>query len=426
MRLGPVKTETSGPRTAQTLLREAMVRRRKAIIPAALAAAFSALSLKYLPLPYAWIALAWAAACIVGFSASTHAVARTLLVNLAVVWLALGAAEAYARFALNGGEGIAPTYTEGYRLRDRILGMVPPKAIVARSKRVIQGSPIFDATYTIGANRLRIPPPDRGSAVRGCVLFFGCSFTFGEGLQDADTLPYQVGIASQGSFRTYNFGFHGYGPHQMLAALEHGLVGQAIDCQPSHIIYQALPDHVARVSGLYSWGKHHPRYHLNPDGTVNRRGSFSDENITPGSLSRNLQYQLGKSSLFNWVEAQRLALPSRPINGNDIDLFLGIVSQAQREAARRFPASQFHVVLWPWQTQITIYDAMLEGLKKAQIRTHPVTEFLSDYRSNPMQYAISPLDQHPNARANQLMAAGIVQKILEAQVKETEDGAKAD
>jgi len=149
MRLGPVKTETSGPRTAQTLLREAMVRRRKAIIPAALAAAFSALSLKYLPLPYAWIALAWAAACIVGFSASTHAVARTLLVNLAVVWLALGAPEAYARFALNGGEGIAPTYTEGYRLRDRILGMVPPKAIVARSKRVIQGSPIFDATYGI-------------------------------------------------------------------------------------------------------------------------------------------------------------------------------------------------------------------------------------------------------------------------------------
>jgi hypothetical protein len=75
---------------------------------------------------------------------------------------------------------------------------------------------------------------------------------------------------------------------------------------------------------------------------------------------------------------------------------------------------------------MSIYDGMLEGLKNAHIRTHPITEFLTDYRSDPARYAISPFDQHPNAKANNLIAEGIVEKILEARVSEGDRSPKVE
>ena len=64
---------------------------------------------------------------------------------------------------------------------------------------------LHNVTYTTESNGLRVAPPWRKNDLAGTVLFFGCSFTFGEGLNDSETLPYQVGIQSGGRYRTLNF-----------------------------------------------------------------------------------------------------------------------------------------------------------------------------------------------------------------------------
>lgn len=79
----------------------------------------------------------------------------------------------------------------------------------------------------------------------GCVLFFDDSLTFGEGVNDNQTMPYRVGMRSAGALRVYNFAFHGYGPHQMLAQIELGVVRDTIDCLPDHAIYQAIIPRIA-------------------------------------------------------------------------------------------------------------------------------------------------------------------------------------
>jgi hypothetical protein len=56
---------------------------------------------------------------------------------------------------------------------------------------------------------------------------FGCSFTFREGVEDREAMPYLVGELSK--YIVYNFGFHGYGAHQMLSALEYGIVDRIVD-----------------------------------------------------------------------------------------------------------------------------------------------------------------------------------------------------
>ncbi len=54
----------------------------------------------------------------------------------------------------------------------------------------------------------------------------------GAGLEDDETLSYQVGVQSGGRYRTFNFAANGYGPAQMLAAIETGMVGRIVDTTP--------------------------------------------------------------------------------------------------------------------------------------------------------------------------------------------------
>ncbi len=71
------------------------------------------------------------------------------------------------------------------------LGWQPGHAGQFRVTRIDpkSGATIYDATYSIDRDHLR---QTRSCASGPTVGFFGCSFTFGEGLNDADTLPQQV------------------------------------------------------------------------------------------------------------------------------------------------------------------------------------------------------------------------------------------
>ena len=208
----------------------------------------SAFSLKYLPGPFIWISLIWAFAlfaAIVYLRRPWSRVVVFLLLNASVTAVAFAAAEAY----LSLQEAKPPIYSDGYRIKEDVLGFVPIKGIQAHSSRFERGVKLYDVAYTIDSKGLRVAPPVKHGGLAGCILFFGDSFTFGEGLQDQETLPYQVGIQSGGQYRTFNFGFHGYGPPQMLAAIEKDFVRHIVDCHPDYAIYQALPGHAARVVG---------------------------------------------------------------------------------------------------------------------------------------------------------------------------------
>src|SRR5262249_18549157 len=153
-------------------------------------------------------------------------------------------------------------FSPEYRVRDDVLGFAPAKGIRTRATRSFRGRQTYDVTYTIDSRGLRAAPAEGRSPPPDTVLFFGCSFTFAEGLHDDETMASQVAIRSGGRVRTFNFGFPGYGPHQMLAAIEHGVVRRVVESPPRYAIYLAHADHVRRVAGLVSWGAHSPRYRL--------------------------------------------------------------------------------------------------------------------------------------------------------------------
>ena len=96
---------------------------------------------------------------LLGFAAR-GAVAKAVWVNLRAAMVALALAEVYF---WNTKVVKANTYCcdDRYFVRDDLLGVVPRKSFAASHVKTANTVPLYTVTYTIDANGLRIPPPQR-------------------------------------------------------------------------------------------------------------------------------------------------------------------------------------------------------------------------------------------------------------------------
>lgn len=356
--------------------------------------------------PFLLILPSWMLACAVAAALVRRPWARAAFVNLAALLALLWGLEGLARSVVRESDRNRLTYSHDYWEKDPDLGGVPRKGIVGRSKRTYNDTVVYDVTYTIGPDGLRISPPADDSRLRGCALFFGCSFTFGEGVNDDQAMPWRVGARTNGEYRVHNFGFHGYGPHHMLAALESNIVERSVQSPPTHAVFQALPEHAARAAGRFPWGRHSPRYRLAGDGSVKRDG-FVDDGDSRSRVVKRIGKQLAKSNLWAWNDLRK-----RYARDADIDLFVGIVKASDRAIREKFPGCRFHVLLWRDGQGDERFEKTLRGLRGAGLRVHKIDDILPGSVADPQQYDLSRYDSHPNARANDLIAEYVARKIL--------------
>ena len=329
---------------------------------------------------------------------------RAAYFNVAILSVALAAAETY----LTISPSAHTTFSDGYLLPDDVLGTVPARQAQGHSVGYEHGKVVYDVTYTINADGLRIAPPLIVANPASSILFFGCSFTFGEGLSDEQTMPYQTGLQSGGQYPIYDFSLHGYAPNQMLAAIESGKVRQVVHTRPRYIIYSALPDHIARVAGKVPYGKHSPRYLLRSDGSVQLDGHFDDEAKSRSRLAASFYGQLRKSALYLWIGNIRPGT-----NDNDLRLMLALVRESRDRLKEEYPEADFHVILWRnFEYEQMTYQKMQAGLADINVPVHLVENILPGYNTNPKQYWLTPENAHPNALANRLIAQYVASRII--------------
>jgi hypothetical protein len=135
------------------------------------------------------------------------------------------------------------------------------------------GRTIYDVVYDIDGRGNRVST-DQPKGPAPLALFLGCSFTFGEGLNNADTLA--SAFARQTGWRTVNAGMHGYGSHQaytLLATPE--LMASRVGVRVDLVVYRMIGDHAARASGRYAWDRYGPCYQVRADGSLEAQGPFS-------------------------------------------------------------------------------------------------------------------------------------------------------
>jgi len=330
---------------------------------------------------------------------------RIGVIQLAAVICAIGLFEGYLLILarpVDDGTRIEGSAAEGFTDADDQLGYVPHRNVRVTARKFYKSDLIYDVTYTIGANGLRITPP-APHANRGCVLFFGDSITFGEGVNDDENFPYRVGLQTAGDFAVHNFGFSGYGPHQMLAKLQVKRE-TSIGCLPTHFIYFCIPEHVERVAGLAFWDKHGPRFRLMSNGTVTRDGNFD---TAPAF------FPFWTALTDNFQAWQRLFGRNRSAKSADLDLLIAIIAEAARVTRKRYPESRFHMILWDGSDNDRV-NAIERGSTAAGVMVHRLTRAIPDFRANHMNYVLSEHDLHPNARQHELLARYIAQSILRA------------
>jgi len=346
-----------------------------------------------------WVAAAAIVAITFGVLAyiSRNSLVRAIWVNLAVVAATLAAFEFY----LLSSEGDSPqerfegTYTTDYYTGHDVLGYGPARNLSATVKRYVDDELIYDLVYTIDSNGLRVAPRAAGSRASQAIVFFGGSVTFGEGVADHQSMPYRVGEILGEQYQVYNFGFHGYGPHQMLAAIEFGLLDEIVREPVSRVVYQAIPAHVARSAGLAHWDRHGPRYILDSSGQANYAGHFDDNRP---AFMKALLPQLEKSKTY-----QKTLGLQRAIRRDDILLYLAIVEKSRQLILQRYPNAEFHVLLWRYRGD-RIFDEMLVGFLEAGIRVHLINDILPGYIEKPDIYKIHTHEPHPNPLAHDLIA----------------------
>ncbi|MGD8629672.1 MAG: hypothetical protein PVG72_02980 [Gammaproteobacteria bacterium] len=360
-------------------------------------------SVKLAETPYSWIFISLLLTCLLAATTCRHAIPMALWLNSGAVMAILLVVESYWTIT-NGTANTDVTiqYSHDYVTEHDVLGYAPVKDNIVTATKFYQDKLVYKVQYGIDKQGLRITSPSEPGA-SNCILFFGGSFTYGEGVNDNESLPYRVGVHSSGQYRIYNFAFHGYGPHQMLAALEQGLVDDSIQCKPKHIIYQGMVAHIMRSAGLTTWDVHGPRYRLNEAHKIEYTGHFDDTQIY--HLTRLLR--LDASQIYT-----RIFGTQRPIRHQDVELYVDIIARAKELFTSRYPGSIFHILLWGDTKNNNIFSQLLTLIREQEMNVYPRNEIMPLYEQNAYKYELSEHDHHPSALAHDLVAQYITTRLL--------------
>jgi len=300
-------------------------------------------------------------------------------------------------YLLNQQERLEEHNTDGLFQSDKLLGYKPKPNTQLTSKKIRkkERKQVYDVVYSTDAYSRRITPikdSDRQSV--GFILYFGCSFTFGEGVNDDETMPFYVSQLAP-EYQPYNYGFRGYGPQQMLAKLQSDEITEEVD-QAGHgvSVYTFIDGHVPRVIGsmraLY-FVRYHPYYTLDRDDRLVRRGSFTSGR----PILTRLYWLISKSQTLKYF---RIDWPR--VNENHIRLTARIISESRRLFREKFGSDAFYVLIYPGA--IYYGKRLIPYLEQADIK-------YLDYSDLPSEKI--PYDGHPTAKAHQAVAKRLVKYL---------------
>ena len=235
-------------------------------------------------------------------------------------------------------------------------------------------------------------------------VFFGCSFLFGEGSDDGQTIPSEFCRSSPG-FLAANYGVPGWGTQHMLALLQSGTLRSQMVAPVKLGIYLYLPDvHEARVVGdmdiINGFGAGFPCFELDAAGQPVRLGTFTSAH----PLTVGLYGLLGKSSTRAFLG---LNFPRRA--ARHYLLTAALIERSKALFLEQFPDSRFLVVAYP--------DPDPETLTLKTVRENGVEVLdlanLFDPGDSQFQHVG---DGHPTPAANRLVAKAIADYTTSAQV----------
>lgn len=254
---------------------------------------------------------------------------------------------------------------------------------------------LFDALYTLNDKNRRITPPAAGQHLAD-LMVFGCSFTFGYGLNDDQTWPWLLARDLGPAWKVENYGVNGFGAQQMLAMLEENMVDMPT-APIREALFLAINGHISRNSGLFPMDS--VSYELLENGEL-VRGKMTNE--SPLRALVDWQHVLNGSQLAREISQRSVAWLERQLRPGQIKTFVAILEKSARILRSRYGAS-LAVLLWP------DIEELAPLLKERGINVLLARKMLRDFDSaGATAYHIVPYyEGHPNLKATTELAAGL-------------------
>lgn len=128
------------------------------------------------------------------------------------------------------------------------------------------GKDLFDVKYSFNSRGWRAVPVS-GAQPDNDLLLFGCSFTFGIGLEDKETWAWQLAEFLGPDWRVENYAGGGYSANHMLCLLENGLIQQPAGVN-RYALFLGIDHHIRRNEFFPDT----PHYTLNGHGEAEAGG----------------------------------------------------------------------------------------------------------------------------------------------------------
>ena len=287
-------------------------------------------------------------------------------------------------------------------LTDELLGKKPQPDCEIHTTWTRDGVQSYDITYRFDQHSRRKTPVEAPEERGEFALFFGGSFTLGEGVEDDESLPSCVAQLAP-DLQPYNYGFSGYGTQQMLATLEGRELHSEVPETSGMLVYTFLDDHVDRTVGTfrvctrYAYGMHYPYYVLEGDRVV-RRQDFASGRPALSALYR----LLARSQMLEYIN---LDFPG--ISESDVRTTAAVVEAARDRFQEVFESDAFYVLFFPAYS-VRYVDDIKPRLESAGITCLDYSDlFTLEQPEHWIQGA-----WHPSALAYRTVAERLVDDLL--------------
>ncbi len=293
-------------------------------------------------------------------------------------------------------------YLKSGRIKD--VFVLPPnikKRLILRDQD--SQKEIYNVDMETDAIGRRLTPDVPGKTPKKHLIFFGCSYTWGEGVGQNETLPYFTAAATK-QYRAYNLGVNGGGISEAWAYTHVLDYFQNIPEQKGYAIYTFFNDHIPRYKGntenVARWIQGRPYVRPDENGKIQFYGSW--ERARPFFVWASQWMQ--KSYLLKHIEFN---FP--PVQQQDIEDFVKVLKSVRQAYWDRFGSDNPFIVIL-YMTHAQPYS---ENLKAIFEREHiqyldysPIQlESLSD------RVLIIPFDTHPNALAHKIVGEQIAEDL---------------
>jgi len=238
---------------------------------------------------------------------------------------------------------------------------------------------VHDVTYTEYSNGFRYTKCNKSS--EDTYIFLGCSFVFGDGVKDEETLPYYFSYLFDFKKNVLNFGESGKGINMAMSILNTGLIENK---KYNHFFYSLMSDHFNRAFRYDSFVKCY-------DGYLYKNNQW----IIPTIIGK-IKYIFSKSYIFRKVFVTI-------INKYNKQYYENYIIEGLRELKKTIKEkynSKLTIIVWPDFYPYCTSDDFFENLRKTDLDLIFLPEY---FNSEEDGYKIK-YDIHPTGKANKEIA----------------------